>query len=244
MSRICTGNSHIRVVLYAAIVLTSSGFASHANAAVSLDLVTPHGLLGSVIEAGLKVTTDTDLAGLNAEIILPDGVSVDSVQLGDLPTPSENFGLAFAINGQSLKVVVWSVTDTFTHSGEVLKLNLRLDAEPLGLKVLMFAETNPDPLINSQHAVSNADGSESLPHVFSNASFLVFSESSDYDNDGMPDEWEVEFGLDPLIDNADRDSDEDGFTDLEEYLGESDPTDPDSTPNRIFGDGFESGGEQ
>lgn len=236
--------SHPRVLLFAAIVLTSIGFISHARAAVSLDLAATHGLQGTVIEAGLNVVTDTALAGFNAEIILPAGVSVDSVLLGDLLVPPENYELAFAINGQNLRVVAWSSTDTFTGSGEILKLHLRLDAELLGLKVLAFAETNPDPLINSQHAVSNADGSDSLPHDFSNASFLVFSELSDYDNDGMPDEWEVEFGLDPLADNADADSDEDGFTDLEEYLGGSDPKDPGSTPDRIFGDGFEGGEEQ
>lgn len=244
MSRIRTGNAHTRVVLYAAIVLTSSGFISRANAAVSLDLVTSHGLLGTVIEAGLQITTDTDLAGFNAEIILPDGVIVDSVQLGDLLTPSENFGFAFAVDGQSLRVVAASGIDTLTGSGEILKLRLLLEAELPGLKELAFAETNPDPLINSQHAVSNADGSESLPHSFSNTSFLVFSESSDYDSDGMPDEWEVEFGLDPLTNNTNEDSDDDGFTDLEEYLGDSNPIDPGSTPDRIFGDGFEGGEEQ
>jgi hypothetical protein len=244
MSRTHLVKYHPHVLLFAAIVLTSIGFISHANAAVSLDLAAAHGLQGTVIEAGLKVTTDTDLAGFNAEIILPAGVSVDSVLLGDLLTPPENYELAFALNGQSLRVVASSGIDTFTGSGEILKLRLLLDAELLGLKELAFAETNPDPFINSQHAVSNADGSESLPHSFSNTSFLVFSESSDYDSDGMPDAWEVEFGLDPLMDNANEDSDEDGFTDLEEYLGGSDPTDPGSTPERIFGDGFEGGEEQ
>jgi hypothetical protein len=244
MSRIHLVISHSRVLLFSANILTSIGFISHAHAAVSLELAAAHGLQGTVIEAGLNVVTDTDLAGFNAEIILPDGVIVDNVQLGDLLTPSESFGFAFAVDGQTLRVVAASGNDTFTGSGEILKLRLLLDAELLGLKELTFAETNPDPFINSQHAVSNADGSESLPHSFSNTSFLVFSKSSDYDSDGMPDEWEVEFGLDPLTDNADGDSDEDGFTDLEEYLGGSDPKDPGSTPDRIFGDGFEGGEEQ
>lgn len=225
----------------AVIVLAGIGFISDAYAAVSLELSAAHGLQGTVIEAALNVTTDTELAGFNAEIVLPDGVSVDLVQLGDLLSPPENFGLAYTIDGQSLRVVVWSATDSFNGSGEILNLNLQLDAELLGLKDLVFAEINPDPLTNSQHAVSNLDGSESLAHDFSNEVFLVFSESSDHDDDGMPDEWEVEFELDPLTGNADEDSDEDGYTDLEEYLGGSDPRDPDSTPDRIFGDGFESG---
>lgn len=214
-----------------------------SHAAVSLDLAAAHGLQGTVIEAGLNVVTDAELAGFNAEIILPAGVSVNSVLMGDLLAPPENYGFSFAVNGQNLRVVVYSGSNTFTGSGEILKLLLLLDAQLLGLKELAFPETNPDPLVNSQHAVSNADGSESLPHDFSNQSFLVYSESSDYDGDQMPDAWEIEFGLDPVVDNTDMDSDDDGYTDLEEYLGGSDPKDPGSTPDRLFHDGFENGVE-
>jgi chitinase len=46
---------------------------------------------------------------------------------------------------------------------------------------------------------------------------------SDDDNDGMPDEWETQYGLDPLYNNANDDWDGDGITDLEEYLSGSNP---------------------
>jgi hypothetical protein len=53
----------------------------------------------------------------------------------------------------------------------------------------------------------------------------------DDDNDGMPDEWETTYGLDPyLADDADLDADSDGWTNLQEYRGETDPTDPDDFP--------------
>jgi hypothetical protein len=48
----------------------------------------------------------------------------------------------------------------------------------------------------------------------------------DDDNDGMPDEWEEFYGLDPLVDDADENFDDDRFTNLEEYELGSDPTDP------------------
>ncbi len=53
----------------------------------------------------------------------------------------------------------------------------------------------------------------------------------DDDNDGMPDVWEAQYsGLDPYADDAGGDLDGDGFTNLQEYQGGSDPTEPDSRP--------------
>ena len=53
----------------------------------------------------------------------------------------------------------------------------------------------------------------------------------DDDNDGMPDKYENANGFkrtNPK--DADKDADGDGFTNLEEYLGNSDPNDPKSVP--------------
>ena len=47
----------------------------------------------------------------------------------------------------------------------------------------------------------------------------------DSDADGMPDEWEKRYGLEPQnASNASQDTDNDGYTNIEEYLNGTDPT--------------------
>lgn len=53
----------------------------------------------------------------------------------------------------------------------------------------------------------------------------------DADNDGIPNDWEIFFGLDPLnAADAASDNDNDGYTALEEYLNRTDPNTPDAPP--------------
>ncbi len=44
--------------------------------------------------------------------------------------------------------------------------------------------------------------------------------ATDSDRDGMPDDWEVKHGTNPLVPNNNADFDFDGYTDLEEYLND------------------------
>lgn len=47
--------------------------------------------------------------------------------------------------------------------------------------------------------------------------------------------WEQSYGLDPLDSDGAGDDDSDGFTNFQEYLAETNPSDPKSTPLRITG---------
>lgn len=60
------------------------------------------------------------------------------------------------------------------------------------------------------------------------------AEKTDTDNDGMPNEWEVRYNLDPTDpSDAQMDLDRDSYTNLDEYIGGSDPADPNSFPGVV-----------
>ena len=73
----------------------------------------------------------------------------------------------------------------------------------------------------------------------SNAFQTVPFSSLDSDEDGMPDDWERAYGLDPYEPtDADEDPDGDGVTNLDEFLAGTDPTTADTDGDGL-GDGFE-----
>ena len=58
--------------------------------------------------------------------------------------------------------------------------------------------------------------------------------SADADNDGLPNDWETKYGLNPNdASDADKDSDGDGFTNAEEFAAKTDPTDKNSHPDYL-----------
>ena len=57
--------------------------------------------------------------------------------------------------------------------------------------------------------------------------------NSDTDGDGMSDPWEINNSLDPLVDDTLEDADQDGYSNLREYLSGSDPWDEQDLPNMI-----------
>jgi hypothetical protein len=55
--------------------------------------------------------------------------------------------------------------------------------------------------------------------------------AKDTDQDGMADGWEDTYGFDLSIDDGQGDADGDGYTNVQEYTGHSDPNDPASLPS-------------
>jgi len=73
-----------------------------------------------------------------------------------------------------------------------------------------------NPRLNDSDFDSILDGLEVLKYHTSPL-------SNDTDLDSLPDSWEIEYGLNPLVDDANEDPDQDGKTNLEEYLLGEDP---------------------
>jgi hypothetical protein len=57
--------------------------------------------------------------------------------------------------------------------------------------------------------------------------------NSDSDNDKIPDGWEIQNQLNPLTDDSLSDKDDDGFSNLREFVSQSNPSDENDLPNCI-----------
>ena len=106
------------------------------------------------------------------------------------------------------------------------------------LRLVSEIDTDGDGVVDSLDncsEISNADQLNSDGDSHGDACDM------DDDNDGMLDDFEILYGLDPFDpSDASQDLDGDGFTNLEEFLVGTNPKDPESNPNvTIFSDGFE-----
>jgi len=80
--------------------------------------------------------------------------------------------------------------------------------------------------------LDNCPNTQNLSQTNTDGDGLGDACDDDDDNDGMPDDWENQNGLNTLVDDASGDADGDGYTNLEEYRGGSDPTDRNSLPRQ------------
>ncbi len=209
------------ILLIAALLTTGIAVADPA-----LSLHANNGLIGSEFQARVSVTPEslTSTGGFNGSILLPDSMNITGASLGRAVSAGE-FSLRHAQN-DGFRFVIYSHSANTTVNGEILQFNVHIDAsETPGVRQLAFATTNPDPRVNSRHAISNVDGSLSLSHTTVNTSFLIYNMTSDHDGDGMSDYYESRYGLDPFVNDANEDPDGDGYTNLDEYNRHSDPKD-------------------
>ncbi len=91
------------------------------------------------------------------------------------------------------------------------------------------------------HLALQATGQTAAGEAFAltwQQTYAIAPNPIDSDSDGMPDSWEILYGLNPAVHDAHDDPDNDGLTNLEEYLHGSDPHNWDTD-----GDGLSDGAE-
>ncbi|NRB38161.1 MAG: S8 family serine peptidase [Pseudomonadales bacterium] len=91
-----------------------------------------------------------------------------------------------------------------------------------------LAKLDPATIYYAQVTAFNLLGETITSEIVSFVTSAM-SDSADSDADGLPDVWEIEFGLDPQnASDAMEDLDNDGLTNREEYVAQTDPNNADS----------------
>lgn len=145
----------------------------------TLSLSSATGEIGGTTTLDISISGDTGTyAGMNARIILPEGVSVTEVTAGDgLPG---NFTTEYAVSSNNeVSVIAYSSSKTFSgNSGELLSLKLKIaQTAATGTHEVKFASSDTNNLINSKHAVSNTDGSTSVAHATRDGTITIMASS-------------------------------------------------------------------
>lgn len=91
------------------------------------------------------------------------------------------------------------------------------------LKFKVLDESSNNTITVSNTNYTNSYGNTQLISHYTNAVFNLDTSSQDSDGDGMPNDYETENGLDPLVDDADLDLDSDGYSNIEEYESGTSP---------------------
>jgi len=192
-------------------------------------------------------------SGFNAELKLPQGISITSVTAGALV--KSGFSILSkttydAAGAATLRILAYSAKQTWNAPAGILS-RITFTADPtvtLGNYKVKFTPPTSG-IINASHALSNGSGSISLAHQAIGTDLKVIAATgpdfdgdglidlvdSDDDNDGIPDDIELLYGLNPFdASDALTDLDADGINNLAEYQNgtqlNSDSVPPTLTP--------------
>lgn len=134
-----------------------------------------------------------------------------------------------AYAGQAVYVRLEYTTGSYYSDGGVW-------VDSVGTQVVVNPELEGQPIHYT--TLSNLPaGQHTLAAVLTDASstehgiapsFILTVASDDADGDGMPTAWEVQYGLNPNVDDANLDLDNDGHSNIEEYICGTLPNNPDS----------------
>jgi hypothetical protein len=164
-------------------------------------------------------------ARIKPDIMGPDFVT--TYTYGDMSFPGTSAaaphvaGMAALILSTNLNMTPAEIQDTLEASsvdmGTSGKDNL------YGYGRLLVKDTDNDSIFDENEDKNHngiVDSGETDPN------------NADTDHDNMPDGWEVKYGLNPLVNDANGDLDNDGFSNIKEYQKGTLPNDRKSRPKR------------
>ncbi len=198
----------------------------------------------SVDENGLvNWYVDAGQIGQIAPSPLPGGDIYAATQSGFVAFASNSGGLADApwpMEGQNIQKTasapVCSSADTDADADGIPDCIERMiglnpnDSNDASADIDGDGLSNLEEYNNRTHYfLSDSDGDG----LDDNVELLAFHHplDPDMDNDGMPDGYEVDFGFDPLFTDSSLDNDGDGFSNMNEFIAGTDPTDPTNVPD-------------
>lgn len=139
-------------------------------------------------------------------------------------------------SGQAARYCVWFSNKPIS-SGDLsgcTELPMHSVPQPAGWTE-QYAFEMPEADTRYYFVIQAQDEAENLGQPSNCANAVSYVEDSD--GDGLPDSWETAYGMDPTLPGDESlDPDEDGLTNIEEYLNRTDPLDRDSD-----GDGLSDG---
>jgi hypothetical protein len=183
------------------------------------------------------------IANAGSDCIIPEGdpVVLDGSASGDPDGTIVTYhwiqtaGTTITLSDAAAVKPDFTAPQVVSSAGETLKFQLTVtdnggltntDTVFINVNDLVLTDRDGDGVANEQDAFpddpeewadSDSDGEGN-------------NQDTDDDNDGMPDIWEVEYGLDPLNADDGQDADGDGFTNVVEYQYQTSPTDNSSIP--------------
>ncbi len=172
------------------------------------------GTPGQSLLQTLSVDDASGLLGWYAELSLPEAwIEVVAVHTG--PRTPNWADPIFALQDGVLRIAASGATPA-SGSGGIAEIELRLlNSAPPGT-VALAEITDVD--LNDRQIPAQPGGYG-----------IIRVQEIDSDGDGMPDAWENAFGLNPFDpSDANLDSDEDSTTNLEEFIADTDPINPEN----------------
>ncbi len=186
---------------------------------------------------GLASNSDYELRYVLADIegnqTPAQTISFDSGSLIDIQLPGFAQQPTISTVSTSSAVIQWTTSHTtFGQVSYGTKLDALLDKEanidPEVYHQVTLAKLDPATIYYARVAAFNLLGETVSSQI---VSFVTpaLNATADSDGDGLPDEWEIQNGLDPQnASDAIEDLDNDGLTNLEEHAAQTDPNNADS----------------